>query len=56
MDDSLENASTALTGMSVTAASEKRYDVAATSLSTSLKAGKENLSTDAVNLTQRIAL
>jgi hypothetical protein len=53
--DSLEKSSTALTVMSVTAAtgSEKRYDVAAAILSTRLKAGEENLSTDAVNLTQQ---
>jgi hypothetical protein len=39
--------------MSVTAAagSEKTYDVAAPSLSTSLEAGEERLSTDAINLT-----
>jgi hypothetical protein len=54
-DDSLEKSSNALTSMSVTAAagSEKRYDVAAASLSTSLKAGEESLSTDAVNFTQQ---
>jgi hypothetical protein len=41
--------------MSVTAAtgSYKRYDVAAASLSTSLKAGEELLSTDAINLTHK---
>jgi hypothetical protein len=51
-DDSLGKASNSLTGMSVMTAygSEKIYDVAAASLSTSLKAGEERLSTDAVNL------
>jgi hypothetical protein len=54
-DDYLEKSSTALTGISVMTApgSEKIYDVAAASLSRSLKAGEENLSTDAVNLTQK---
>jgi hypothetical protein len=54
-DDSFEKSSNALIGMSVTAAagSEKRYTVAAASLSTSLKAGEEHLSTDAVNLRQK---
>jgi hypothetical protein len=54
-DDSLEKASNALTGMSVTAAagSEKRYDVAAERLLTSLKADEERLITYAVHLTQK---
>jgi hypothetical protein len=51
----LGKASNVLTDMSVTAAarSERRSDVAAASLLTSLKAGDERLSTDAVTLTQQ---
>jgi hypothetical protein len=51
----LEKASNSLTDMSITAAarSEKRYDVAAASLLTSLKAGAECLSTGTVTLTQQ---
>jgi hypothetical protein len=54
-DDYLGKSSNALTGMSVTAAagSEKRYYVKSASISTSLKAGEECLSTDALNLTQK---
>jgi hypothetical protein len=54
-DGFLEKSSNVLTGMSVmaTSGSKKTYDVAASSLSTSLKAGEEHLSTDAVNLTQK---
>jgi hypothetical protein len=53
--NSLGKSSNALTGMSVTAAARSRkiFDVAAASLLTSLKAGEECLSTDAINLTHQ---
>jgi hypothetical protein len=53
--DSLEKSSNALTGMAVTAAScsEKKSDVAAASIFTSLKAGDVRLSTDVVTLAQQ---